>query len=152
MQKTKLNSDTKNLLKQLNSGCKTATNSIGQMLPYVKDQSLTDTLMGYNDRFIRIGDRCHQLLNETGRDEEDPSAMSKAMVWMTTAVKMNLNDDPCNAAKIMADGCKMGIETVRKALRDLRDAAPEAKNLAEELIDAQQQMQRAMQDFCMAQE
>ena len=50
--------------------------------------------------------KCHPLLNKARHGEEDPSAGNKAMVRMSTAIKLSLSDAPCDAAKIMAIGCK----------------------------------------------
>lgn len=140
--------DTVELLHQLNAGCKTATNSVGQMMPYVQSKRLLHLLEDYNDKFIRIGDRCHQLLDQSGAREEDLSAIGKAMVWITTAVKMNLNDDPCNAAQIMADGCRRGIESIEKARRAYPQAQRSTVELADELIYVQRQMRNDMNAFC----
>ena len=58
-----MNTDTVYLLRECNSGCKCATNSMEQVMPFLKDKPhLRNLIEQYNDRHIKIGDECHALL------------------------------------------------------------------------------------------
>ena len=61
MNQTQPAKDTVELLHQLNAGCKTATNSVGQMMPYVQSKRLLHLLEDYNDMLELAQDVGHRL-------------------------------------------------------------------------------------------
>ena len=131
--------DTIALLKQCNAGCKTATNSMEQMLPNVTNKDLQELIEKYNRMHIELGDEYHQRLEEYGSEEKDPTTMAKAMTWMTTGMKLLLNDDDNHeAASILMDGCNMGIKTVAENLNKYTEADIASINLARKLIKLEQ--------------
>lgn len=122
------------LLKEVNSGCKSATNSMEQVLPYVSDNSLKTLIEKYNNKHIDIGDRCHVMLNELDKDEKDPHPMAKAFSWMSTEVKLMMNDDRKKIAGLMVDGCEMGIKSVSGYINQYDGASKDVVDLANELV------------------
>ena len=58
-----MNNDTIMLLRECNSGCKNATNSMEQVIGLLHDDSLKDVIRDFNQRHIQLGDECHNLLN-----------------------------------------------------------------------------------------
>lgn len=133
-----MNQDTINLLKECNAGCKTATNSMEQVLPYITNSGLKEIIYKYNDKHIHLGDECHELLNQCCQDEKDPSMMAKAFSWMSTEMKLMVDDSPQKIAGIMIDGCHMGIKSVAKYLNEYSQADQQVKNLANRLITIEQ--------------
>ena len=57
-----MNEDTVSLLKECNSGCKSATSSMEQVLGYVKNEKLPALIKKYDEKHIKAGDECHELL------------------------------------------------------------------------------------------
>jgi hypothetical protein len=51
-----MNEDTIKLLKELNAGCKSGTNSMEQVMPHVENEELKSLINKYNDIHISIGD------------------------------------------------------------------------------------------------
>lgn len=134
-----MNEDTIALLKQCNAGCKTATNSMEQMLPNVTNQELRELIEKYNVKHIELGDEYHQKLEECGSEEKDPTTMAKAITWMTTEMKLLMNDDDNReAASILMDGCNMGIKTVAENLNKYTEADITSINLARKLVKLEQ--------------
>ena len=111
-----MNKDTVNMLKQCNMGCKAATNNMEQILSHVKNKELRELIIKYNDRHIKLGDECHMLLNETGKDEKDPSKLSMAMAAVGNEIKLTINDSSHKAAELLVDGCNMGIKSLSEYL------------------------------------
>lgn len=136
--------DTKDLLQECNAGCKMATDSIEQILDYVDDATLKKLLEGYNEDHVRLGEEIHSLLNEYDLEEEDPSMMSKAMATISTSVKMMMNREEKEIAKIMMDGCNMGIQSLGKYLNQYALADEKCKKLAQKLIDSEFQFMKKM--------
>ena len=135
-----MNNDTINLLKECNSGCKSAVNGIDQVLPYIRDEKLRSTVTNEKKIHQEIGDRCHQILNSYGADERDPHPAAKVFSWVGTEVKLAVNSSTQEIAGIMADGCNMGIKSINKALNEYSGADAGAKRVAKRLIDMEKKL------------
>lgn len=133
-----MNEDSINLLKECNSGCKSATNSMEQVLPYITNEKLKSIINEYNDRHIEIGDECHQMLNEYHEEEKDPPVMAKAFSWISIEMKLMMKDDAHKIADLMIDGCNMGIKSVSEYINKYKNASKESMDLAKNLVKIEQ--------------
>ena len=129
-----MNKDTVNLLKECNSGCKSATNSMEQVLPFTKDDKLKSIIKKSNAEHVKFGDELHVLLNNCNENEEDPSGVAKIMSWISTEVKLMINDDTKKIAELMTDGCNMGIKSLSQYINKYKDASAESQALAKKLV------------------
>ena len=134
-----MNEDSINLLKECNAGCKSATNSMEQVEPFINNEELRSVIDKYNDKHIKIGDECHEMLNEMGEDEKDPHAIAKVFSWVSTEVKLMVNDDSSKIAQLMVDGCNMGIKSVSKYINQYKDTSKEIMSLAKNLVKIEQE-------------
>jgi len=134
-----MNEDTIKLLKECNAGCKSATNSMEQVLPHVKDEKLRSIIDEYNNKHIKLGDECHQMLNAIREEEMDPKKGAKVSSWLSTELKLMMNDTTHQIAEIMVDGCHMGIKSLSEYINKYRDASEESVNLAKRLIRIEQE-------------
>ena len=114
------------LLKEVNSGCKNATDSFGQVREFVKDET---------------------LLNDQGKDEKDPPSVAKAMMWVTTEVKMLVDDDDSHIAELLADGCNMGIKSLSRYIRQYKKAGQRELALAGSLIDLEFELYKKLMAY-----
>lgn len=135
-----MNNDTICLLKEINSGCKMATNSLEQLHEYAEETSLKKLIEKYDKKHVEIGDKLHVLLNQGEKDEKDPSAMAKAMSYLTTEMKMMMEKDAHKIADILIDGCNMGIKSLNEYLNKYVDADAKSIALAKELISCEREM------------
>lgn len=142
-----MNSDTINLLKECNAGCKSATNSMEQVLGYVDDEKLKNIINDYNDKHIKLGDECHNLLNKYGSKEKDPQPMAKAMSFISTEVKMMTEDKTKKAAEIMMDGCNMGIKSVCGYINQYSHADSESVDMANTLVRIEENFMKDLRAF-----
>lgn len=142
-----MNEDGIKLLKEVNSGCKNATDSFGQVKEFVKDETLMALIDDYNEKHVKIGDECHQLLNDSGKDEKDPPSVAKAMMWFTTEVKMLMDSDDSHIAELLADGCNMGIKSLSRYIRQYREAGQQELSLASRLIGLEFELYRKLMAF-----
>lgn len=134
----KVNEDSINLLKECNSGCKNATDSMEQIMPYVKDEALKRLIADYNKKHVELGDECHEILNENGKDEKDPPKITKAMAWMGTEIKLLIDAESDKIADILVDGCSMGIKSLSRYSNQYRNAESKIKDICFELISLEQ--------------
>lgn len=134
-----MNEDTINLLKECNAGCKSATNSMEQVQPYIENEQLKSIIDGYNNKHIKIGDECHQMLNVYHEEEKDPQVSAKAFSWISTEMKLMMNNDDHKIADIMTDGCNMGIKSVSGYINKYKTASKESVDLAKKLVKMEQE-------------
>ena len=127
--------DTIQLLDDCCTGCKYATNSMGQVLRYVKDDKLRSLIERYNQRHADFGDRCHVLLNEAGESESDPKPVAMSMAKMGTALKLTMDSTTAHIAEILADGAAMAAKSISQKKNEYAAASANAKEMAEELVD-----------------
>lgn len=134
-----MDEDTINLLKECNAGCKSGTNSMEQVLPYIQNEKLKSIIDEYNDKHIKIGDECHQMLNAYHEEEKDPKVSAKAFSWISTEMKLMMNNDTHEIADIMIDGCNMGIKSVSEYINKYKSASTESVDLAKKLVKTEQE-------------
>lgn len=142
-----MNEDTINLLKECNNGCKMATNSMEQVQPFIKNEILKSIIQNYNKKHIAIGDKCHTLLNLNREDEKDPPVMAKAFSWISTEIKLMVNDEAHKISELMIDGCHMGIKSVSKYLNQYSNASTESTELAKSLVKLEQEFMNELLTF-----
>lgn len=134
-----MSNDTVKLLRECNAGCKSATNSMEQVLRYLDNEDLENLIDEYNDKHIKLGDECHQMLNELDEEEKDPDKMAKTFSWISTEVKLMMNDNSQKIAELMIDGCNLGIKSLSKYINQYKNASNESVDLAKRLIKIEQE-------------
>ena len=74
-----MNTETAKLLKECNSGCKTAVDNIDQVREHIRTPALKKRIEECSRRHTELGERCHSLLCRGG---EDPCApLPSAWRW-----------------------------------------------------------------------
>lgn len=141
------NFDTIALLKACNQGCKYATNSMEQIYPHINDISFRKMMDYYDGKHIKIGDKCHELLNYYSFDEKDPKPMASMFSKMSTDMKLLADDSTEKIAEIMLDGCHMGIKSVGKYINKYPNASKDCRDLARKLIDTEQNFMNDLMEY-----
>lgn len=135
-----METDTIKLLRECDSGAKTAVNSIKEMLDKVKDPSLlsvlTKSLLTHQDLQMKIGEE----LIKIGADTKDPPTMAKLMSWAKINIKMLENNEDKTIADLMLDGCNMGIKQLCSYVNEYKEADEEAQSLAKKLIKEEEHL------------
>lgn len=131
---------TTKLLRECDSGAKTAVNSINEMLNKVKNPSLlsilTKSLLTHQDLQMKIG----QALIEAGADTKDPPVMAKIMSWAKINMKMMEHNEDKTIAELMLDGCNMGIKQLCSYVNEYNEADEKAQSLAKKLIKEEERL------------
>lgn len=139
--------DTVILLKECNSGCKTAVSGMNQVLEHVKSPALKEKIEDCRKRHNALGERCHTLLSRLGKSECDPPALGMALSRAGTELKLTADGSDRHIAEMMADGANTGMKSLARHLNDCRDATPESRVLASELIREEQDFYSDMLKF-----
>lgn len=139
--------DTRKLLQECNSGCKMAINSMNQIQDYVTDEGLTKLILDSKERHEKLEAESAKLLEEHGEYEKDPGVMASAMSWLTTEMKMLVKRSDTEIAKIMMNGCNMGIQTIAEKSHEYANASEESKKLAERLVKEEEDFMEKLKEY-----
>lgn len=138
---------TRKLLEECSIGCKMAVNSLEQTAGYIKDSDLKKLVESYISRHKDLEAEAAKALQDSGNDAKDPGALSSAFAWFTTEMKLTFNDDNTQIAKLLMDGCNMGIQTLGERMNTLNQADSGAQALARKIIKAEQDLMKELQAY-----
>ncbi len=142
-----MNPETSKLLKECNSGCKSAVDSIDQIKNKISSPELKQRVEDCSKRHTEIGEKCLTILCKNGEEGCDPSAIGMAMAHIGTEIKLAVNDGDKHIAEMMADGASMGMKSIAKVLNLYPSASGESKGIAEELISEERKFYDSMLSF-----
>lgn len=142
-----MSNDTIYLLKECDSGTKTAVNSIKEVLDNVSSEKLLDILNDSAKEHEKIGNEVHSLLSRYGEEGKEPAPMARAMSWMKINAKMLTDPSDETIASLMTDGCNMGIKQVAIYKNKYPTADAKAQNLAKKLITEEQHLLDELRNY-----
>ena len=128
------------LLKECDSGCKMALDSMAQIKGYVSDQKLKNTIDGYEKKHQAMEEEAYKQLKSLGEGGKEPEMMVAAFSRMSTGMKMQ-------AAKILMDGCNMGIQSICGFRNQYAGASRESMDLADRLIRTEEALRDEMKAY-----
>lgn len=142
-----MNNHTIDLLKECDSGSKTAVSSIREVLDNTSKEELLTLLTQSLKEHEEIGDEIHRLLSEAGESGKEPNPMAKAMSWLKINIKMLEKPEDKNIAHLMFDGCSMGVKQLSEYLNKYDEADDEAKRLAKRLIKLEEKLAKDLKTY-----
>ena len=142
-----MNDHTVDLLKECDSGVKTAVNSIKEVLDNINSQSLRELLTDGLTCHESLGNEIHEMLSELGEKGKDPNPMARMMSWMKINIKMLEKPEDKNVAHLMFDGCSMGVKQLSEYLNKYSDADEKSQRLAKKLIDCEEKLAADLKEY-----
>lgn len=139
-----INDDTIKLLRECNSGLKMGVNSIDEVMDHVRNEDLRTLLNKSRDSHIRLGDKTHEYLISYHDEGKEPPMVARMMSKIKTEVKFTEENSERTVAELITDGCDMGIKSLYQYLHKYVAASNDAKNLAEEVIEVEEELRRDM--------
>lgn len=133
-----MQSDTIKLLEECSSGCKIALNSMKQLQRNITNSHFRKLVEDYIGKHTNLENEANALLGEQGRSGKDPSLGTTLMSWTMSEMKMMLKKGDGQIAKLMIDGCSMGIKTLSKAINQYSKASEQSFSLADCIIKAEE--------------
>ena len=127
------NHDSVLLLQDCIAGCKMALESMDDIREHTDDKQLRELIDKYYDEHTRLSVDCRDMLDKAGADIKELGVFAKMAAKLQTAMKMAVDDDQSQAAKLLTEGCNMGIETISGSLYEYRDADSKSVAIAESL-------------------
>ena len=135
------------LLDECNSGCKMAIQSMEQIKEYITDKKLLQIIDSYTQKHRELEKETSLQLEEYGKMEKEPGVMATAMSWITTEVKMHMNNDNSQIAKLMMNGCNMGIQSISQCINKNQTASEKSIQLAKRLVKTEEDFMGEMKSF-----
>lgn len=142
-----MNNHTIDLLKECDSGTKTAVSSIKEVLDNTASGELLSLLTDNLREHEAIGDEIHRRLSDLGESGKEPNPMAKAMSWLKINIKMMEKPVDKNIAHLIFDGCSMGVKQLSEYLNKYDEADEEAKRLAERLIKLEEKLAKDLKSY-----
>ena len=135
------------LLKECRSGCKMAVDSIEQVREFVEDKELGHILNKYRSAHEDMEEQIREQLDREEGDDKEPPAMASAMACLGTEFKMLTKGSTRQAAKIMMDGCNMGVQSMCEYMHKYEHASEASRKLAEAIADTEEQFREELKAF-----
>lgn len=122
--------------------------SIDDILDKVNDERLKKILLDSKQEHENLGGETSRILLDYSDEGKEPNPMAKSMSWMKTNVKMALTDN-CDkeAAKLISDGCNMGIQSLSEYLNKYEAAEEKVKDLVKKLIKVEEDLAKSLREF-----
>lgn len=142
-----MDEQTTKLLKECNVGCKMALRSMEQVEDYLEDSELENVVSDYKKEHEKYEKETSRLLMQAGAVKKEPSPMAAASSWITTEMRLLMKGDCHQIAKLMMNGCNMGIQSIAKCQNECKQASKEARDIADGLIKTEEDFMTRMQTF-----
>ena len=126
--------DTIKLLRECDAGVKMGISSIEDVIDYVGDEGLKNSLKKCKDKHEELATRIEHLLDKYHDDGKEPNPIAKGMSWMKTNMKLMMNESDATIADLMTEGCNMGVKSLNMYLNQYEAADEQAKNITKDLI------------------
>ena len=132
--------DTVKLLQECDSGVKMSVNSLNDAAEKADNEALRKLLKDSVSEHAAIGREIQTQLRSHNAEGKNPAAIAELMSKLKIGAQMLVNDGDENTAKLMYDGCSMGIEKLSEYVNMYESADRDAKNAAEKLIRLEQRL------------
>jgi predicted nucleic acid-binding Zn-ribbon protein len=113
----------------------------------VKNEKLKALIEKCNDSHIKLGDECHDMLNELGENEKDPQKVSSMMAKLGTEMKLMMENTTHKVADLLIDGCNMGIKSLYEYINKYTTADEKSTGLAKKLVRIEQEFMNDLLEF-----
>ena len=132
--------DTVALLRECDAGVKMSVDSLNDAAQKADNEALRRLLKDSAAEHAAIGREIQALLRKNRAEGKNPPGIATAMSKLKIGAQMLINDGDETTAKLMYDGCSMGIEKLSEYVNMYPAADTDAKNAAEELIRCEQRL------------
>lgn len=142
-----MDDETRELLKECSSGCKMAINSINQLREFVTDEKLKDIMDRYDKKHKQLEEDTAKLLQKYSSQEQEPGMMASMFSRFMTDLKLLVNKDDHQVAKLAMDGCNMGIQSLSEFINKYENASSESISIAKKIVKTEEQFMQELKEF-----
>lgn len=135
------------LLKECNAGCKMAINSMERLKDFLMNADLEQTLTASKEQHKKLEEESSKLLADMGECGQQPDKLAAAFSWITTEVKLMVKDDSTQIAKILMNGCNMGIQSISECMNQCPDASHDSIAVAKKLVKCEEKLMENLKQY-----
>ena len=135
-----IHQDTIKLLRECDSGIKMGVSTINEVLPHTYSGTLRELLSKCRYEHEELDRELRSLLSEYADKGKSPNPLVKGMSFIKTEGALLMTEGDSTIARIMTDGCNMGIKSLSKYLNEYRAADERSKTIAKRLIDSEDRL------------
>ena len=139
--------DTIKLLRECDAGVQMGTESIAEVLPEVRSDTLKQFLTQCKEEHLKLQGEIRALLDQYHDEGKDPNPIANGMSWVKTNVKLAMEESDRTVADLITDGCNMGVKSLNKYLNQYTAASEQAKDITKRLIHLEQAMAQDIRRF-----
>ncbi len=139
--------DTIKLLKECDAGTVMAVETIEQVMDNVKSDDLHELLERSVEKHKKLGNEIHEQLNEQGASGKEPSLMGRASAWITSEFKLMVEESDHQIAKLVMNGCNMGVQSLSEYMNKYEGASPKSMRLASSLVSEEQHLMDDLRSY-----
>lgn len=139
--------DTIKLLKEVDAGCKMAIDSIDRMEGFHMGPDMAHMTECYKQKHQALQQEVTKMLHDHGEIGKEPNTMAAMMSKTTTQFKMMMREDNHQAAKILMDGCNMGIQSLSEYINKYKAASKASISIAKSLIKTEEDFMCDLKKF-----
>ena len=135
------------LLKECDSGAKMGVDSFELVLKYIKNEELrniiNETRLDHLDTLTKIKEQ----LNIYSSEGKDPNMIISEMSKIKMKLELSFNDSDSKIAKLMIDGCNMGIKALSEYKNKYYDADQKVIEICQRLITKEENLSKELRRF-----
>lgn len=135
------------LLKECDSGAKMGVDSFELVLKYIKNEELrriiNETKLDHLETITKIKEQ----LNIYSSEGKDPNMIISEMSKIKMKIELSFNDSDSKIAKLMIDGCNMGIKALSEYKNKYYDADQKVIEICQRLITKEENLSKELRRF-----
>lgn len=139
--------DTIKLLRECDAGVKMGVAAIDEVMSYVKDENLRQTLQYSIRENEKLKNDLQLALADYHDEGKEPSPLTKSMSWVKTNMKLKMNESDSAIAGLITDGCNMGIKALNRYINQYQAADERSKSIARRLVSTEEKLSFDMRQF-----
>ena len=132
--------DTVKLLRECDAGIRMGTESIDEVVEYVRAPGMRDLLNTCRYEHTKLGTDIRTQLDRFQDKGKSPNPIVQKMGWVKTGMKLAMDESDETIADLMTDGCNMGVKSLNRYLNQYKAADELSKDIAKRLINLEQQL------------
>ena len=132
--------DTVKLLRECDAGIRMGTDSIDEVVEYVRAPEMRDLLNTCRYEHTKLGTEIQSQLDRFQDKGKSPNPIAQKMSWMKTGVKLAIDESDATIADLMTDGCNMGVKSLNRYLNQYTAADEYSKDITKRLINLEEQL------------
>lgn len=139
--------DSVKLLRECDAGVKMGVSSIDEVIGAAKARGMRDALVKCREEHQALGQEIRERLERFHDQGKDPSPVAQTMSRLKTQAKLLLHESDASIARLMVDGCEMGVQSLDRYLEQYKAADERSKDIAKRLIGQEKQLASELRAF-----